>query len=160
MAIEIERKFLVKDDSWRESAVGQKYMQAYLNRELGMTVRVRITEEAAYLTIKGRSEQKDGALTPARLEFEYTIPEKDAKEMIDNLAVSAVVSKTRYRIEYRGFVWEVDEFSGENEGLVLAEIELASEEQQFDLPAWIGEEVTSDKRYYNSYLADFPYKKW
>jgi len=160
VAIEIERKFLVKNDNWREGAVGQKYMQGYLNREAGRTVRVRITEEAAYLTIKGRPEQKDGELSPTKLEFEYRIPEADAKEMLEKLSVSSVIRKTRYRIEHEGFIWEVDEFEGENCGLILAEIEIESEDQQFVLPDWIAQEVTSDKRYYNAYLAEHPYKSW
>ena len=160
MAIEIERKFLLKNNDWRQGAIGQMYMQGYINNEPGRTVRVRITEDAAYLTIKGQAAEVNGQIGTAKLEFEYTIPENDAKEMLEELCRKPIIAKKRYRIHYHGFVWEVDEFAGENEGLILAEIELEYEDQTFDLPPWIGEEVTTDKRYYNARLSVFPYSSW
>ena len=160
MAIEIERKFLLKNSDWRQDAIGQKYIQGYINNEPGRTVRVRITEEAAYLTIKGKANEVDGQLGTAKLEFEYIIPESDAKEILEELCRKPIIAKKRYRIHYRGFVWEVDEFEGENKGLILAEIELEYEDQPFDLPPWIGNEVTTDKRYYNARLSLHPYSTW
>ncbi|CAG35446.1 CYTH domain-containing protein [Desulfotalea psychrophila] len=160
MAIEIEKKFLLTSDSWREGASGQIYSQGYLSKSPEKTVRVRITETGAYLTIKGRPAVKDGKISAAKLEFEYSIPKADAEELLKNLCSGPIIHKKRYCIEYRGFTWEVDEFFGENEGLLMAEIELEAEDQEFDLPPWIGEEVTSDKRYYNASLSEYPYSQW
>ena len=160
MAIEIERKFLLKNNDWRQGAIGQKYMQGYINKEPGRTVRIRITEEAAYLTIKGKPNIVDGQDGIGKLEFEYTIPENDAKEMLEKLCRKPIITKKRYRVHYHGFVWEVDEFEGENKGLILAEIELEYEDQDFDLPPWIDKEVTADKRYYNARLSATPYSSW
>lgn len=160
MAIEIERKFLVTNNDWREGATGQKYMQGYINNEPGRTVRIRVTEQTAFITIKGKSfdsAEKNGL---GRLEFEYQIPKNDALEMLEKLCRQPIISKYRYCVKYHGFVWEIDEFSGENEGLLFAEIELEYEDQKFDLPPWIGKEVSHDTRYFNSRLCQYPYSVW
>jgi len=154
MALEIERKFLMKDESWRGLALGQHYRQGYLNQNHGTIVRIRTIGNEGYLTIKGPSQ--DGA----RLEFEYPIPVVDAVEMLEKLSASPIVEKLRHAIHFDGFVWEVDEFLGENEGLIFAEIELEHPDQQFSLPPWIGREVTDDPRFYNSNLASNPYSRW
>lgn len=153
MNLEIERKFLLKDRSWKAGNTGIHYKQAYLNEPGGNTVRVRIEGEEAKLTIKSKS------VGFSRQEFEYDIPMSDA-EALFLLCRTPIVEKFRYKISFGGNVWEVDEFMGENEGLVVAEIELSSESQAFEKPAWIGEEVTGDKRYYNSHLARHPYCQW
>lgn len=154
MAHEIERKFLLANDSWRGLAEGVAICQGYLSREKGCTVRVRLVGKAAVLTIKGAN------VGATRLEFEYPIPVEDAAEMLRDLASRPLVEKTRYTIVYNGFAWEVDEFHGDNQGLVLAELELADEKQPFPKPDWIGEEVTEDPRYYNSNLVAHPFTKW
>ena len=153
MNIEIERKFLLKNDNWREGAVGVHYKQAYLNEKGDNTVRVRIEGDKAKLTIKGKSSNI------SRLEFEYDIPMEDA-EALFSLAKMPIVEKYRYKIMYAGNCWEVDEFLGLNRGLVLAEIELESETQPFEKPEWIGMEVSGDKRYTNANLARKPYCEW
>lgn len=153
MNIEIERKFLLKNDNWREGAVGVHYKQAYLNEKGDNTVRVRIEGEKAKLTIKGKSSNI------SRLEFEYDIPMADA-EALFTLAKTPIVEKYRYKIMYAGNCWEVDEFLGLNRGLVVAEIELESETQPFEKPNWIGMEVSGDKRYTNANLARKPYCEW
>lgn len=153
MNIEIERKFLLKNDNWREGAVGVHYKQAYLNEKGDNTVRVRIEGEKAKLTIKGKSSNI------SRLEFEYDIPMTDA-EALFTLAKTPIVEKYRYKIMYAGNCWEVDEFLGLNRGLVVAEIELESETQSFEKPDWIGMEVSGDKRYTNANLARKPYCEW
>lgn len=153
MNIEIERKFLLKNDNWREGAVGVHYKQAYLNEKGDNTVRVRIEGEKAKLTIKGKSSNI------SRLEFEYDIPMEDA-EALFTLAKTPIVEKYRYKIMYAGNCWEVDEFLGLNRGLVVAEIELESETQPFEKPDWIGMEVSGDKRYTNANLARKPYCEW
>lgn len=160
MAIEIERKFLVKNDSWREGAQGQKYMQGYMSRGKVATVRVRITEQGAFLTIKGKPTVQEETISAAKLEFEYPIPVADAKEMLNLLCEGPIIEKTRYCIEQNGLTWEVDQFYGENSGLIMAEVELESEDQEITLPSWIGREVTSDTRYYNASLAEKPYSQW
>lgn len=154
MALEIERKFLMKDESWRGLAKGVHYRQGYLNSSQGATVRVRTIGEQGYLTIKGPS--RNGA----RLEYEYQIPIADATEMLTKLSASPIVEKLRHAISFDGFIWEVDEFLGENAGLIFAEIELDHPEQAFSLPPWIGREVTHDPRFYNSSLARNPYCQW
>lgn len=154
MAVEIERKFLLKDETWREGAEGRYLCQAYLNVSPGCTVRVRIDGDSAFLTLKGRNRG------PGRLEFEYAVPLDDAKSMLAAFPVSPLVEKTRYTVPFGGFVWEVDEFHGANRGLVLAEIELEAVDQAFPLPAWAGREVTGEPRYYNSSLAGRPYSVW
>ena len=154
MGVEIERKFLPRGDGWRELSKGTPYRQGYLCTGSGLTVRVRIAGEKGFLTIKG-----PGSGT-TRAEFEYQIPTEDAAEMLDGLCEKPLIEKNRYTIGYQGFVWEVDEFFGDNEGLVVAEIELEFEEQQFELPEWIGEEVTGDPRYFNTSLVKKPYSTW
>jgi len=152
MAIEIERKFLVTGDDWRDSPAVY-YSQGYLSRAKERTVRVRIAGDRAFLTVKGVST---GA---SRVEFEYAIPLEDGREMLA-LCEQPLIEKYRRKLPYAGYVWEVDEFLGDNLGLVIAEIELPSENAQFEKPSWIGEEVTSDPRYFNSALISHPWQKW
>lgn len=154
MGIEIERKFLVIGDSWREGARGLFYRQGYLSTEKERTIRVRIAGSQGFLTIKGESA---GAV---RAEYEYEIPVADAREMLENLCSRPLIEKTRYSVGFAGMRWEIDEFAGENEGLIVAEIELADERAHIDLPPWTGREVTGDPRYYNSSLARTPYRSW
>ena len=152
MAIEIERKFLVQGEAWR-AAPAVFYSQGYLNRDKARTVRVRIAGDEAYLTIKGQS------VGASRAEFEYAIPLADARELLA-MCEQPLIEKNRRKIPHAGFVWEVDEFLGENLGLVVAEIELPSEETQFARPDWVGQEVTDDARYFNSNLAKTPFSRW
>ena len=152
MGKEIERKFLVKEGTWR-NAKGTRYRQGYLSTVKERTVRVRTIEDKAYLTIKGI------AIGASRMEFEYEIPRQDAATLLD-ICKRPLIEKNRYKTEHGGFVWEVDEFFGENQGLIVAEIELESEDQYFPKPDWIGEEVTGDPRYFNSNLIKNPYTKW
>ena len=154
MGREIERKFLLRNEGWRGLAPGKAYVQGYLAEGGAYSVRVRIAEGEAALTVKGRAA---GAV---RAEFAYAIPLEDARQMLDTLARRDLIEKTRYRVEYQGFAWDIDEFHGRNQGLVLAEIELEREDQPFEKPAWIGEEVTGDPRYYNASLARAPYAEW
>ncbi|MDE7458581.1 MAG: CYTH domain-containing protein [Muribaculaceae bacterium] len=147
MAKEIERKFLVIDKSYREMAVtGRSIVQAYLNRDPKATVRVRITDDKAFLTIKGKN---DGA---TRDEWEYPIPVSDARDMIARCASGRIIEKKRFVVPFEGYDWEIDEFGGELEGLTVAEIELPAEDAEFSLPPFVGDEVTGDPRYYNSSL--------
>jgi adenylate cyclase len=152
MGIEIERKFLVQGTDWKNDA-GVRYSQGYLNRDKARTVRVRVAGEQAFLTIKGIST---GA---TRAEFEYPIPLADAQALLA-LCDGPCIEKTRYRLPVDGMVWEVDEFAGDNAGLVVAEIELQSEDQVFSRPHWLGPEVTHDARYFNSNLAAHPFSQW
>ncbi len=154
MAKEIERKFLVSGDAWRQLATGTYYRQGYLSTVKERTVRVRTIDEDAFLTIKGVSR----GLT--RVEYEYQVPHGDAVEMLADLCLQPIVEKHRYKIEYQGLVWEVDEFHGVNEGLIVAEVELESEEQEVPKPDWIGEEVSDDPRYFNANLIANPYTTW
>ncbi len=155
MPIEIERKFLVNHEKWDNlvKPIGHHYRQGYLVAEAGKTIRVRVTDVSGYITIKG------AMVGVSRSEFEYEIPKEEAEELLDRFAVSEL-SKIRYKIEFAGKLWEVDEFLGKNSGLLMAEIELTSEEEEFQRPDWIEEEVTADKRYYNSYLSVNPFGKW
>ncbi len=152
MSTEIERKFLVRGNDWK-NASGVAYCQGYLNRSKERTVRVRIAGEQAFLTIKGIA---NGI---SRSEFEYAIPVADAHALLE-LCDGPLIRKTRYRVPYHGHVWEVDEFFGDNAGLVVAEIELQHENQPFDKPDWVAQEVSSDARYFNSSLATHPYCQW
>lgn len=153
MAQEIERKFLVKNKDFKELAKGVFYKQGYLT--LGEnTVRVRIKGEKAVLTIKSKSK----GIT--RSEFEYEIPIEDANEMLNNHCLNDIIEKYRYKIEYKGKLWEVDEFLGKNKGLLLAEIELESEDEIFEKPDWVTEEVSHDKRYFNAYLSQNSFSTW
>jgi adenylate cyclase len=154
LAQEIERKFMVVGDAWRGLAPGTSYRQGYLLTSTSRSVRVRAAGDKAYLTIKGAT------VGATRLEFEYESPNDEANEMLDRLCDKPIIEKTRYCIPFGEFTWEVDEFHGANAGLIIAEIELESEEQAFDKPNWIGKEVTEDPRYYNANLAKRPYCDW
>lgn len=153
MATEIERKFLVRDDAWRGLATGIACRQGYLSTVRGRTVRVRTMGGRGFLTVKGFST---GASRP---EYEYEIPVADATALLA-MCEQPLVEKVRYRIPRGDVVWEIDEFEGVNRGLVVAEIELAAENQAFALPEWIGAEVTGDPRYYNSSLVARPFSIW
>jgi adenylate cyclase len=152
MGIEIERKFLVVGDDWR-AAPAVPTTQGYLNRDKRRTVRVRVAQDAAWLTIKGASR---GA---TRAEFEYPIPLADARELLA-LCDGPPVRKSRRVVVHAGARWEIDEFEGDNAGLVVAEIELPSEDATFEAPPWLGAEVTHDPRYFNSNLAAVPWSTW
>ena len=152
MATEVERKFLVTGTAWRQ-VTGVPFSQGYLNRDKERIVRVRVAGKRAFITIKGLTT---GA---TRAEFEYEIPVADAEQLL-TLSDGPVVEKVRRVIVHEGSTWEVDEFLGENAGLVVAEIELKAKSQSFSRPEWIGREVTDDSRYFNSSLATLPYSKW
>ncbi len=152
MGIEIERKFRVVGDDWR-LAPAVATAQGYLNRDKQRTVRVRIAQDAAWLTVKGASR---GA---SRAEFEYAIPVADAEQLLA-LCDGPLVRKLRRVVQHAGATWEIDEFQGDNAGLVVAEIELASEDETFEAPPWLGAEVTHDARYFNSNLATAPFSTW
>ena len=156
MSQEIERKFLVKDDSYKQMASSFSHIiQGYICRTTGRTVRVRLRDEKAYLTIKGPSP--DGGLS--RYEWEHEIPGREALELMQ-LCERGVIDKVRYLVPYGGHTFEVDEFFGANEGLVMAEVELGAVDESFERPPFLGEEVTGDRRYYNSCLTASPYKDW
>ena len=152
MAKEIERKFLVKAGAWRNEK-GTKYRQGYLNSQKERVVRVRTIDDKGFLTIKGLT------VGASRLEFEYEIPRQDADQLLD-ICEKPLIEKRRYKVVEGEFVWEIDEFFGENQGLIVAEVELESEDQQFPRPDWVGEEVTGDPRYFNSNLIKKPFKMW
>ncbi len=152
MATEIERKFLVTGNDWK-SAPPTYYCQGYLNRDRSRTVRIRIAGDQAFLTVKGLTT---GASRP---EFEYSIPVEDAEAML-KFCEQPLIEKNRRIVPHAGMNWEVDEFLGLNAGLVIAEIELVSEDQAIELPSWIGREVTEDNRYYNSNLSLHPFSSW
>ncbi len=154
MAKEIERKFLVVGDAWRALAQGVHYRQGYLNSIKERTVRIRTVGEKAVITVKGPT------VGVTRMEFEYQIPYDDCVAMLDNLAEKPIIEKTRYKIPMGDFIWEIDEFFGVNEGLIVAEVELKSEDQAFEKPEWIGKEVSGDPRYFNSNLVSHPYSTW
>ena len=155
MAQEIERKFLVVSDRWRAAARGQPYCQGYITTARpDQSVRIRIVGDQGYLTVKGPVRGL------SRAEFEYEIPVEDAREMLASLCAHPLIEKTRYRLPVDDVVWEIDDFSGENAGLIVAEVELSSEDQQVVLPAWVGQEVTGDARYYNASLVKNPYSRW
>ena len=152
MAKEIERKFLVKD-SWQPQSAGIKIAQGYLSTVPERTVRVRIKGNRGYLTIKGKNQGI------SRAEFEYEIPVQDAEELLQ-LAEQPILVKNRYLEQQGEFTWEVDVFAGENQGLVVAEIELPAEDAEFSRPAWLGQEVSGDVRYYNANLIKCPFSLW
>ncbi len=154
MGKEIERKFLVSGDAWRELAEGTRYRQGYLSTVKERTVRVRTINAKGYLTVKGVSK----GIT--RVEFEYEIPLADANALLDDLCERPLIEKTRYKIPLGDFTWEVDDFDGENKGLILAEVELQDENQSVEIPPWIGAEVSDDPRYFNANLIRNPYCKW
>ncbi|AJA68190.1 CYTH domain-containing protein [Myroides odoratimimus] len=154
--IEIERKFLVNSLEFIEQSFkSNKITQGYLNSHPERTVRIRLKDTNAYITIKGKSNDAG----TSRLEWEKEINYDEANQLIA-LCEDFVISKTRYLIQVGKHTYEVDIFHGDNEGLILAEIELTAENEQFDKPIWLGEEVTGDLKYYNSYIANHPYKKW
>ncbi len=154
MAKEIERKFLIAGDAWRQLATGTHYRQGYLSTVKERTVRVRTINEEAFLTIKGVTRGF------TRVEYEYEIPHADAVELLDDLCEQPIIDKHRYKIECDGLLWEVDEFHGVNQGLIVAEVELESEDQELSRPDWIGEEVSDDPRYYNANLIANPFTTW
>jgi CYTH domain-containing protein len=153
MGSEIERKYLVRGDEWRKLGQGVRYRQGYLSTVKERTVRVRAVGERAFLTIKGVT------VGTTRREFEYGIPAADAAVLFE-LCEQPLIEKVRYEIPFGGVIWEVDEFEGANLGLIIAERELSSEEEQVELPPWIGEEVSGDPRYYNSNLIAHPFSTW
>jgi len=146
MGIEIERKFLVRMDKWTAPAEGTRYRQGYLSLDPERIVRVRLAGDAGFLTIKGASK--------------YTIPANEAQELLEKLCLRPLIEKIRYKIQVGSHLWEIDEFFGENAGLWLAEVELASLTDQVELPPWVGCEVTDDPRYYNAALIRHPYRSW
>ena len=154
MGKEVERKFLVTGNEWREGSRAVHTCQGYLAMTDDCTVRVRLQEEKACLTIKGRPQGI------SRLEYEYEIPIDEAKELLAGLCMQPYIEKNRYEVMYAGMKWEVDEFLKENEGLIVAEVELQSEDQQIELPPWIGAEVSGDPRYGNASLVRNPYSRW
>jgi len=155
MGIEIERKFLLRSDAWRtQVGYSVRLVQGYLARGEHSAIRVRIKGDGAELNIK---HTLDGI---NRLEYEYQIPVSDAREILDRVALRPLIEKTRHHVVRGDHLWEIDEFYGENAGLVLAEIELGDPDEPFDRPEWLGEEVSLDPRYYNSNLSRLPYSKW
>jgi len=155
MGKEMERKFLVNHNKWQDltKPEGKQLRQGYILSDPNKTIRVRIADKQAWLTIKGIS------VGATRLEYEYEIPLEEAAELLDNFSENEL-EKTRHEITYAGKLWEIDVFSGDNDGLIVAEIELQAEDEQFDLPDWIAEEVTHEKKYYNSNLTKHPFKDW
>lgn len=154
MGEEIERKFLVIDDRWRERATGVRYRQGFLSTEPERTVRVRVAGSTGTLTIKGLG------VGARRAEFEYPIPVDDAERLLDALCKRPLIEKVRYTLKVGAHDWEVDVFEGENDGLVIAEVELETEDEEIEIPDWVGEEVTGDPRYFNSSLVANPYGTW
>lgn len=162
MGTEIERKYLVKKAEWRSHKkllqsqfpnLGKEYCQGYITTDNGTTVRVRIVGDTGYITLKSK------AIGHTRSEFEYPIPVKDAREMLAAFCDKPLIEKVRYKINFANLIWEVDEFLGENKGLIIAEVELENEQQQINIPHWIEREV-NDKKYFNSYLVKYPYSQW
>jgi adenylate cyclase len=154
MPAEIERKFLVKGGAWRSLASGIAYCQGYIASSAGRTVRVRVVGEQGYLTIKGPT------VGITRAEFEYLIPLNDALELLRTLCDPPLIQKKRYTIAHAGLVWEVDEFEGENQGLIVAEVELTDAQQTIVLPEWIDRDVSDDPRYFNANLVKHPFSQW
>jgi adenylate cyclase len=154
MGTETERKFLVSGTAWKQGVHGRRLRQGYLSTDKERTVRVRATDEKAWMTIKGLT----AGVT--RTEFEYEIPVQDAHKLLDELCRQPIIDKTRYEIRVGGHLWEVDEFHGANDGLVVAEIELRSEDEAFERPRWLGEEVSHDPRYFNANLIQHPFRDW
>jgi len=154
MGIEIERKFLINGDDWRSLAKGTVYRQGYLSTAKERTVRIRTIADKGFLTIKGISK----GIT--RAEYEYEIPVQEAEKMLDDHCLKPLIEKKRYKIQFDQMTWEIDEFFGENKGLILAEVELSREDQVIKIPDWIGSEVTGNQRYYNASLIHKPFSKW
>lgn len=155
MATEIERKFLLRNDTWRLHAHdAQRLRQGYLNNEMRCSIRVRTSADKAWLNIKSVT------IGAQRDEYEYEIPLEDGDRMLDTLSLKPLIEKVRYFVEAGGHTWEIDVFEGDNAGLVVAEIELEHADEPFERPDWLGEEVTHDIRYYNTSLSRHPYKQW
>lgn len=155
MGTEIERKFLMRSDAWRDEVQDSvRLVQGYLARGDRSAIRVRIKGDAAHLNIK---HTLDGI---NRLEYEYEIPIEDAQEILDQVALKPLIDKTRYHVVRGDHLWEIDEFYGDNAGLIVAEIELGRADETFERPDWLGEEVSLDQRYYNSNLSKLPYTQW
>ncbi len=155
MSLEIERKFLVTSQKYRSASKRIYIRQGYLKLNRDCVIRIRLSgNQHAFLTIKGLRS------TQSRLEYEYDIPYTEGKEILKYFSIPPLIQKYRYYIQYEGFTWEVDEFLAENKGLVIAEIELTEEDQDFPRPDWIGQEVTADERYYNYKLVKNPYRNW
>lgn len=155
MATEIERKFLLASDDWRREVTEHTdLVQGYLSRGKNSAIRVRIKGEQAHLNIK---HTVDGI---HRLEYEYPIPIGDAREMLERVALRPLIDKTRHHVRRGRHLWEIDEFHGDNAGLVVAEVELSAADEDFERPDWLGKEVSDDARYYNSNLSEHPYSKW
>ncbi len=154
MGEEIERKFLVSGELWRETAEGTRYRQGFLSTEPERTVRVRVAGPRGSITVKGKN------IGARRAEFEYEIPVADAEQMLDTLCKRPLIEKVRYTLAIGPHTWEIDVFEGDNAGLVVAEIELSREDEAFERPDWVGNEVTDDPRYFNSNLVANPYRTW
>ncbi len=155
MAQEIERKFLLLNDQWRKQAKRHDYYrQGYLNDATQCSIRVRIANNDAYLNIKSAT------LGIQRSEYEYKIPMRDANDMLSSFSLGPIIEKTRYFVDIGKHTWEIDVFEGDNKGLIVAEIELAHEDEVFEKPSWLGQEVSHEPRYYNVCLSKHPYKNW
>lgn len=155
MGLEIERKYLVNKEEWEkaEKGEGKLLRQGYIANDKSKTIRVRLTDVAGFLTIKSSSK---GA---TRSEYEYGIPKEEANELLDKFA-NAEITKVRYKVIFEGKTWEVDEFFGDNEGLIIAEIELVKEDESYQTPKWISQDVTHDEKYYNANLSVNPFRNW
>ena len=154
MKVEIERKFLVKNQDWKKLIVEKhSIQQGYLNTDKSCNVRVRIMNSAAFITIKGKR------VNTARPEFEYEIPLNDAESIL-KLTKNSIIKKTRFTVNHKGQIWEIDQFEGDNQGLVIAEIELKQKDEVISLPNWIGTEISNDERFYNLSLSSNPFKNW
>lgn len=155
MATEIERKYLILNDGWRDQAdEGIQITQGYMGGNDKSSIRIRINGDSANLNIKSKT------LGMLRSEYEYAIPLEDAREMLTTLCDRPYIDKTRFHVSHEGHLWEIDVFAGENEGLIVAELELDSADEAYNLPDWIGKEVTEEPRYYNICLVTHPYKNW
>ncbi len=155
MGIEIERKYLVTNDNWQQNADAGIYMiQGYMSSNDKSSVRIRVNDETANLNIKSKT------IGAQRSEFDYAIPVAEAMEMLETLCNKPFIEKTRYHVKFQAHTWEIDVFAGENQGLIVAELELNSIDESFALPDWLGKEVTDDPRYYNICLVSHPYKDW
>ena len=155
MAVEIEHKFLVRDERWRREVERSVRMrQGYLTSDARCSVRVRVAGDQGHLNVKS------GTLGIQRSEYEYPIPLAEAEEMLDTLCEQPLLEKTRHFVRFGGHLWEIDEFEGDNAGLIVAEVELSRIDEPFDLPDWLGADVSHDIRYYNSQLARHPYRTW
>ncbi len=155
MAIEIERKFLLRNNDWQAlEHTSAYYQQAYFCNTAKVSVRIRMSNAKAWVSFKSTT------LEISRFEYEYEVPLNEAKQMMDEFSEGSIISKTRYFVPVESHIWEIDVFEGDNQGLVVAEIELQHTDEDFFKPAWIGEEVSKDMRYFNSNLVTYPFKDW